>query len=100
MKSAPPQERLCVSMFRLLAEFLLWLGKVRGRLTCGKFWARYFEQYQQAVQAETISRAGRKPLRIEQPGFVVRAGGHLRSYAGHAYIPEMLPQGVNAEEIR
>ena len=60
----------------------------------------YFEQYQQAVQAETISRAGRKPLRIEQPGFVVRAGGHLRSYAGHAYIPDMLPRGVNAEEIQ
>jgi hypothetical protein len=60
----------------------------------------YFEQYQQAVQAETTSRAGRKPLRIEQPGFVVHTGGHLRSYAGHAYIPDMLPQGVNAEEIR
>jgi hypothetical protein len=60
----------------------------------------YFEQYQQAVQAETTPRAGRKPLRIEQPGFVVHTGGHLRSYAGHAYIPDMLPQGVNAEEIR
>ncbi|MGC1645881.1 MAG: DUF2844 domain-containing protein [Candidatus Sulfotelmatobacter sp.] len=60
----------------------------------------YFEQYQQAVQAETTPRAGRKPLRIEQPGFVVHAGGHMRSYAGHAYIPDMLPQGVNAEEIR
>jgi hypothetical protein len=60
----------------------------------------YFEQYQQAVQAETTPRAGRKPLRIEQPGFVVHAGGHMRSYAGHAYIPDMLPQGVNPEEIR
>ncbi len=60
----------------------------------------YFEQYQKAVQAETTSRAGRKPLHIEQPGFVVHAGGHLRSFAGHAYIPDMLPQGVSAEEIR
>ena len=27
----------------------------------------YFEQYQQAVQAKTNTRAGRKPLRIKQP---------------------------------
>jgi hypothetical protein len=60
----------------------------------------YFEQYQQAVQAPTNSPAGRKPLRIEQPGFVVHAGGHMRSFTGHAYIPDMLPQGVSAEEIR
>jgi hypothetical protein len=60
----------------------------------------YFEQYQQAVQAETNSRAGRGPLRIEQPGFVVHAGGHMRSFSGHAYIPDMLPQGVGAEELR
>jgi Protein of unknown function (DUF2844) len=60
----------------------------------------YFEQYQQAVQARTNSPAGRKPLRIEQPGFVAHASGHMRSFAGHAYIPDMLPQGVSPEEIR
>lgn len=60
----------------------------------------YFEQYQQAVHADTGSRAGRKPLRIEQPGFVMHAGGHMRSFSGHAYIPDNLPAGVSAEEIR
>ena len=62
--------------------------------------AGYFEQYQKAAQPQANSRAGRRPLLIEQPGFVVQSGGHMRSFAGRAYIPEMLPQGVSAEEIR
>jgi hypothetical protein len=62
--------------------------------------AGYFEQYQQAVQAQASTRAGRRPLLIEQPGLVVQSGGHMRSFAGRAYIPEMLPQGVSKEEIR
>jgi len=62
--------------------------------------AGYFEQYQKAAQTQANSRAGRRPLLIEQPGFIVQSGGHMRSFAGRAYIPEMLPQGVSAEEIR
>ena len=62
--------------------------------------ASYFDQYQQAAQSQIRSHAGRRPLMIEQPGLVVQAGGHMRSFAGRAYIPEMLPQGVSAEEVR
>lgn len=62
--------------------------------------ATYFAQYQQALQSQANSRAGRRPLLIQQPGFVVQSGGHMRSFAGRAYIPQMLPQGVSAEEIR
>jgi hypothetical protein len=62
--------------------------------------ASYFEQFQQAAQARASSHAGRRPLAIEQPGLVVHAGGHMRSFAGHAYIPTMLPQGVSAEAIQ
>ncbi len=62
--------------------------------------AGYFGQYQQAAQAQTSSRAGRRPLVIEQPGLVLQSGGHMRSFSGRAYIPEMVPQGISAEEIR
>jgi hypothetical protein len=62
--------------------------------------ANYFAQFQQAAQAQVNSHAGRRPLVIEQSGFVMRSGGHMRSFAGHAYIPAMLPQGVSAEAIR
>ncbi len=62
--------------------------------------AAYFDPYKQALQVQANSRAGRRPLLIQQPGLVVQAGGHMRSFAGRAYVPTMLPQGVSVEEIR
>jgi hypothetical protein len=60
----------------------------------------YFEQYVQAAKAQSGYRRGRRPLMIEQPGLVVQMGGHPRAFAGMAYVPEMLPPGVRAEEIQ
>jgi hypothetical protein len=60
----------------------------------------YFQQYSSAVQAEKASYVGRRPIHIQQPGLVVESGGHMRAYVGRAYVPEMLPQGVKAEEIK
>ena len=62
--------------------------------------ATYFEQYQRAAQAQMNSRPGRRPLLLEQPGLVVQSGGHMRSFAGRAYVPDMLPSEVSAEAIR
>jgi hypothetical protein len=60
----------------------------------------YFDQYTQAAKAQTRPRYGRRPLIIEQPGFVVQVGGHPRAFVGKAYVPEMLPAGVKAEDIQ
>lgn len=62
--------------------------------------ASYFEPYKKAVQAQTNSRAARRPLNLVLPGFVMQSGGHMRSFSGRAYIPDLLPQGVRIEEIR
>jgi hypothetical protein len=59
----------------------------------------YFQQYSTALQAQP-KHYGRRPLNIQQPGLVVQAGGHMRAYWGRAYVPEMLPQGVNPDEIK
>ena len=71
-----------------------WLPSMRQLLSS------YFAQYQQALQANGPAYAGRRPLRIEQPGLVVQSGGHMRFFFGRAYIPQMMPQGVRAEDIR
>jgi uncharacterized protein DUF2844 len=60
----------------------------------------YFEQYRTAVQSRSGPRMARRPVMIEQPGLVVEIGGHIRSFAGRAYVPEMLPAGVRAEDIQ
>jgi Protein of unknown function (DUF2844) len=71
-----------------------WPPKMRQVL------ATYFDQYKQAMQVQANQHAGRRPVLIQQPGLVVQAGGHMRSFSGRAYIPAMLPQGMSAEAIR
>jgi Protein of unknown function (DUF2844) len=60
----------------------------------------YFGQYQQAMQAQATAHAGRHPVVIELPGLVLQSSGHMRSFSGRAYIPNMLPQNISAEAIR
>ncbi|MFZ0411647.1 MAG: DUF2844 domain-containing protein [Candidatus Acidiferrales bacterium] len=60
----------------------------------------YFDQYTQAVQAQRSARRGHGPLLIQQPGLVIQVGGHLRSFSGKAYVPQLLPAGVSAKDLQ
>ena len=55
----------------------------------------YFQQYVDAMQG---GGAGARVVR--QPGLVVYSGGHMRAFRGRAYVPQLLPQGVAAEELQ
>ena len=57
----------------------------------------YFDQYLAAAQSRRTRRA---PVLIELPGVVVHSSGHMRAFAGNAYLPQNLPPGVSAEDIR
>lgn len=56
----------------------------------------YFERYVDAAS----QRRARGPVLIQQPDLVVQSGGHMRAFAGSAYLPGAVPQGVSSEEIR
>ncbi len=57
--------------------------------------------YQQAKQAAAQQeRRGRGPVLIDTPGLVFQQTGHARSFHGQAYIPQSIPQGVKASDIR
>ena len=71
-----------------------WLPDMRQLL------GSYFEQYEQAMQAQNSARGGRRPIHIEIPGLIVHLSGHPRSFVGQAYVPDMVPAGMRAEEIR
>ena len=60
----------------------------------------YYDQYVQAIQAERAHRRGRGPVLIQQPGLVIRVAGHMRSFVGKAYVPQMMPAGIHAEDLR
>jgi Protein of unknown function (DUF2844) len=57
---------------------------------------------QQATSQEATSqqpRRRRAPIVIETPGLVLYETGHMRSFHGQAYIPQLVPQGVQASDI-
>ena len=59
----------------------------------------YYAQYVAALQAQE-HHYGHRPLDIQLPGLVIQTGGHTRAYYGRAYVPDLLPSGVQADEIR
>ncbi len=58
----------------------------------------YYEQARQAAQSS--SRHGRAPIIISTPGLVLQQTGHMRSFHGTAYVPQLLPTAVRASDIR
>ena len=60
----------------------------------------YFDQYVQAVQVQQAQRRGHGPVIVRQAGLVVQITGHFRAVRGSAYVPQMMPAGVRAEELR
>jgi hypothetical protein len=59
----------------------------------------YFGQYSTALQSQE-KHYGHHPLNIKQSGLVIQTGGHMRAYFGRAYVPALLPQGVNPDQIQ
>jgi hypothetical protein len=60
----------------------------------------YMQQYAAGLEKEHAKGPGRRPLMINQPDFVMETSGHMRAYYGRAYVPDLLPQGVQPEEVR
>lgn len=59
----------------------------------------YFDRYLQAARDARARHGRRSALAIQQPDLVVHSGGHMRSFVGRAYLPAMVPSGVDAEAL-
>jgi len=59
----------------------------------------HFADFQQAAQAQN-SQGRHGPLFVQQNGMTVELGGHMRDHIGRAYLPDQLPAGVHAEDLR
>jgi Protein of unknown function (DUF2844) len=60
----------------------------------------HFDHYQSAMVARQRVRKGRGSILIDEPGLVVQASGHPRAFWGRAYLPALLPPGMQIEVIR
>ncbi len=59
----------------------------------------YYEQAKQAA-AQDQPHPRRAPIAIDTPALVFWQTGHPRSFHGVAYIPQLVPNGVLASDIR
>jgi hypothetical protein len=69
----------------------------------------YYQQAQQTADQKAAERKAsdeqqprtrRAPIAIESAGLVFYQTGRPRSFHGQAYIPQLVPQGVTAADIR
>jgi Protein of unknown function (DUF2844) len=91
----------------VVKEYVSPAGKVFAIVWHGQFipnmqqlLGTYFDQYAQAAKAEREKGPGRRPLNIQQPDLVFQNGGHMRSYLGRAYVPALVPAGVNVDALQ
>jgi len=90
----------------VVREFVSPAGAVFGVAWEGQFppdlqqlLGPYYQQAQQAAPPAQQQGRRRAPVVIETPGLVMYETGHMRSFHGQAYVPQLVPQGVQASEI-
>jgi hypothetical protein len=60
----------------------------------------YFTRFQERVQSARRTRTARGRVAIDDGTLVVKIGGHLHAIAGVAYVPQLLPLGVDPAVVR
>jgi len=71
-----------------------WLPDLRQVL------GEHFDRYESAMRSRQSARTGRGAVVINEPGLVVQMSGHPRAFTGRAYVPALLPPGVQPESLR
>jgi len=72
-----------------------WQGAAKPDLK--QLLGSHYDEVQQAVASRAAHRG---PIVIHEPGLVFEMGGHMRAIAGRAYLPQLLPSGVQADAVR
>jgi Protein of unknown function (DUF2844) len=65
----------------------------------------YYQQAQDAIAQQKAAREAshtprrRGPVFIDTPGLVLAQSGHMHSFHGMAYVPQLVPQSVKVSDI-
>jgi hypothetical protein len=74
-----------------------WTGPVLPDLQ--RLLGTHFAAYTEGLAA--LNHPGlQRSVRVASSALVVESGGHLRAYAGRAYVPVLMPAGVSPAELR
>jgi hypothetical protein len=75
-----------------------WHGPIQPNVR--QILGSYFDQYTKALKAQSGTPRVRRPIMINEPGLAIEMSGHPRWFEGKVYVPEQLPVGLRAEDIR
>ena len=73
-----------------------WRGP--GGIDLQSLLGTYFEEFRQNAAAR--SSPAQRPLLVSSPSLVFEQSGHMRAIRGRAYLPALLPAGVDPNEIQ
>jgi len=76
---------------------IAWNGLVPPDLTT--LLGSYAMDYSVARQQQQLRARGQKSQRLQSDRVVVETWGHMRNLQGRAYVPAMVPAGVDVNEI-
>ena len=62
-----------------------------------QIFGRYFDSYAAAAR---VKHSDHNHLQLRQSDLVVQSSGHMRAFMGRAYLPQALPSGVDAGDLR
>jgi hypothetical protein len=60
----------------------------------------HFDRYQAAMRARQSAKTGHGVVAINDGGLVVQMSGHPRAFTGRAYVPALMPAGMQPESLR
>jgi hypothetical protein len=76
-----------------------WKGE--GFPDLEKLFGQYFEEFQKGLtERRKDPRLRRRPISMKTDHLVVETGGRRRSFTGRAFVPSLVPTGMNDQEIR
>ncbi len=75
-----------------------WNGMVPPDLD--QLLGRYADDYKQALKREQRKPGRRSSSQVKTDTIVVETWGHMRNLQGRAYVPGLVPPGVDIDEIK
>lgn len=103
-------QEITTSYGTVVREYVAPNGKVFGVAWRGPFlpnfqqiFGSYYQEFSQAAQEARSSgmrRSHNAPLMVNQSDLVVHSTGHTRAYAGQAYVPGLIPEGVSPDVVK
>lgn len=80
-----------------------WRGPTQPDLTV--LLGKYYSEYEQSITAlnrpsgRSAQRRGRSARVIRSKNLVIERSGHMRDIRGKAYLPNLMPNGLTAEDL-